>query len=52
MMSAEGFVTIYVGEIPLLEAGVLMATTELDLGRYKLGWHDVEDYVFKPPRRA
>jgi len=25
-----------------------MATTELDLGRYQLGWSDVEDYVFKP----
>src|SRR5579863_555126 len=25
-----------------------MATEELDLGRYKLGWSDVEDYVFKP----
>src|SRR5579862_2592517 len=25
-----------------------MATDELDLGRYKLGWSDVEDYVFKP----
>ena len=33
-----------------LEVGVLMATTELDLGRYKLGWHDVEDYVFKPKK--
>jgi Fe-S cluster assembly protein SufB len=28
-----------------------MATTELDLGRYKLGWSDIEDfYVFKPKR--
>ena len=28
-----------------------MATNELDLGRYKLGWSDVEDYyVFKPNR--
>jgi Fe-S cluster assembly protein SufB len=28
-----------------------MATTELDLDRYKLGWSDVEDYyVFKPKR--
>jgi Fe-S cluster assembly protein SufB len=27
-----------------------MATTELDLGKYKLGWHDVEDYVFKPKK--
>jgi len=25
-----------------------MATTELDLGRYKLGWSDPEEYVFKP----
>jgi Fe-S cluster assembly protein SufB len=25
-----------------------MATTELDLDRYQLGWSDVEDYVFKP----
>ena len=26
-----------------------MATSELDLGRYKLGWSDVEDYyVYKP----
>ena len=23
-------------------------TTEIDLGRYRLGWSDVEDYVFKP----
>jgi Fe-S cluster assembly protein SufB len=27
-----------------------MATQELDLGRYKLGWSDAEDYVFKPKR--
>ena len=28
-----------------------MATTELDLGRYKLGWSDAQDfYVFKPKR--
>src|SRR2546421_12033780 len=25
-----------------------MATEQLDLGRYKLGWSDAEDYVFKP----
>jgi Fe-S cluster assembly protein SufB len=25
-----------------------MATTELDIGRYQLGWSDEEDYVFKP----
>src|SRR5437868_3787206 len=27
-----------------------MATTDLDLGRYKLGWSDVEDYIFKPKK--
>ncbi len=27
-----------------------MATTALDLGRYKLGWSDAEDYVFKPKK--
>jgi len=27
-----------------------MASTELDLGRYALGWSDVEDYVFKPKK--
>ncbi len=28
-----------------------MATTELDLGRYKLGWSDADDYyVYKPKR--
>ena len=27
-----------------------MASTDLDLGRYKLGWSDVEDYVFKPKK--
>jgi len=27
-----------------------MATSELDLGRYQLGWSDVEDYVFKPKK--
>src|SRR5437870_13407643 len=27
-----------------------MATEQLDLGRYKLGWSDVEDYVFKPKK--
>jgi Fe-S cluster assembly protein SufB len=25
-----------------------MATTEIDLGRYKLGWSDPEQYVYKP----
>ncbi|MHB1853608.1 MAG: LAGLIDADG family homing endonuclease, partial [Acidimicrobiales bacterium] len=27
-----------------------MASQALDLGRYKLGWSDAEDYVFKPKR--
>ncbi|MCU1500001.1 MAG: FeS assembly protein SufB, partial [Acidimicrobiales bacterium] len=27
-----------------------MAVTDLDLGRYKLGWSAAEDYVFKPKR--
>ena len=27
-----------------------MSATELDLSRYKLGWSDEEDYVFKPRR--
>ena len=27
-----------------------MATRELDLGKYKLGWSDVEDYVFRPEK--
>ena len=27
-----------------------MTTTDLDLGRYKLGWSDAEDYVFKPKK--
>ncbi|HEX3334095.1 MAG TPA: Fe-S cluster assembly protein SufB [Acidimicrobiales bacterium] len=27
-----------------------MATTDLDLGRYQLGWSDKEDYVFKPKK--
>ena len=25
-----------------------MAVADLDLGRYKLGWADEENYVFKP----
>jgi Fe-S cluster assembly protein SufB len=29
---------------------VTMATTDLDLGRYKLGWSDTEDYIFKPKK--
>ncbi len=27
-----------------------MATTELDLDRYQLGWSDQEDYIFKPKK--
>ena len=27
-----------------------MAVQDLDLGRYKLGWADEEDYVFKPKK--
>src|ERR1035441_8267939 len=27
-----------------------MTTTELDLGKYKLGWSDEEEYVFKPKK--
>jgi Fe-S cluster assembly scaffold protein SufB len=27
-----------------------MATADIDLGRYKLGWSDVEDYVYKPKK--
>ena len=27
-----------------------MAVTDLDLGRYKLGWADEEDYVFRPEK--
>src|SRR5580658_8228262 len=27
-----------------------MSTTDLDLGKYKLGWSDAEDYVFKPKK--
>ncbi len=27
-----------------------MALTDLDLGRYQLGWSDEEDYVFKPKK--
>ncbi len=27
-----------------------MATTEIDIGRYQLGWSDAEDYVFKPKK--
>ena len=27
-----------------------MVTSELDLGKYKLGWSDVEEYVFRPEK--
>jgi Fe-S cluster assembly protein SufB len=27
-----------------------MATADLDLGRYQLGWSDAEDYIFKPKK--
>ena len=27
-----------------------MATVDIDLGAYKLGWHDVEDNEFKPAK--
>ena len=27
-----------------------MTTVDLDLGRYKLGWSDAEDYIFKPKK--
>ncbi len=27
-----------------------MTTQDLDLGKYRLGWSDVEDYVFKPKK--
>jgi Fe-S cluster assembly protein SufB len=27
-----------------------MATSELDLGKYKLGWSDIEEYVFRPAK--
>tara|TARA_B100000809_G_scaffold216619_2_gene222394 strand:+ start:427 stop:633 length:207 start_codon:yes stop_codon:yes gene_type:complete len=39
-----------------LEASRTMSATDsatdlgLDLGRYKLGWSDEEDYVFKPKK--
>ena len=32
------------------KATVKMTTADLDLGKYKLGWSDVEDYVFKPKK--
>ena len=27
-----------------------MATAELDLGRYTLGWHDEAEYAFTPKK--
>jgi Fe-S cluster assembly protein SufB len=52
------FVTIGVGEItvPVMARGedvqgARMTATDLDLGRYKLGWSDAEDYyVYKPKK--
>ena len=39
-------------QMPLLggEWSFLMATVDIDLGAYKLGWHDVEDNEFKPAK--
>ncbi|HZA85519.1 MAG TPA: hypothetical protein VE466_01445, partial [Acidimicrobiales bacterium] len=34
----------------LSKKGTHMAVADLDLGRYKLGWSDEEDYVFKPKK--
>jgi Fe-S cluster assembly protein SufB len=52
MDSAGEVVTIWVGEIPDVRAaqGATMATTDLDLGRYKLGWSDTVDYAFTPKK--
>ena len=27
-----------------------MTTVDIDLGAYQLGWHDEEDYVYKPEK--
>ena len=27
-----------------------MAKVDIDIGKYQLGWSDVEDYVFKPKK--
>src|SRR4051794_7675947 len=53
MKTGAWVVTIPVGEIPhaTFSLGVdRMAATDLDLGRYKLGWSDVEEYVFRPEK--
>src|SRR3954449_1757019 len=53
MNRGSGVVTIPVGEIQSSHSplGVdSMAATDLDLGRYKLGWSDVEEYVFRPEK--
>src|SRR3984957_10181877 len=48
---ARVVVTISIGEIPpFSDFRSQMATTDLDLGRYQLGWSDAEDYVFKPKK--
>jgi len=39
------------GTVPVrAKVTATMTTQDLDLGRYKLGWSDVEDYVFKPKK--
>src|SRR6185369_6005075 len=50
--SHGGIVTIAVGEIRRRppQGRPVMAVTDLDLGKYKLGWSDAEEYVFKPKR--
>src|SRR5207248_5370344 len=49
--SHRGIVTIAVGEIrPTAGRRSAMAVTDLDLGKYKLGWSDAEAYSFKPKR--
>ena len=27
-----------------------MAVSGIDLGKYKLGWHDTEQYIYKPKK--
>ena len=36
--------------LPARRMEFLMATVDIDLGAYKLGWHDVEDNEFKPAK--
>src|SRR5258708_23304982 len=53
MIHLPQVVTIRVGEIPSdrrARSLYPMVTSELDLGRYKLGWSDVEEYVFRPEK--